>query len=208
MKTLDTPASPAHRAPPWLASIVAVCFWCLCAGPARADEATWALLKKGGQVVLVRHALTDPGVGDPPGFTLGDCKTQRNLSGSGRAEARRLGAAFRERAVPVARVLSSPWCRCIETAKIAFGSAPQSHAALGNLFDRPGNRESQTTAFKELLAQAPKQGNLVLVTHGSTTLAFTGVSPATAEMVVITPSANGEFKVAGRIPVANAEAIP
>lgn len=204
----ETKTNPDQTAPwltllAWLALIAAACLW---ATPARADEATWALLKTGGQVVLIRHAMTDPGVGDPPGFALDDCNTQRNLSDIGRDEARRLGAAFRARAVPVARVLSSPWCRCIETAKIAFGSTPQTNAALGNLFDRSGNRDSQAAAFKELLAQAPKQGNLVLVTHGSTTLAFTGVSPATAEMVVVTPGANGQFKVAGRIPVADAGA--
>ena len=211
MKEPDMPAAKSNfLAPSWAliaALLAALLLW---AGPAQADEATWALLKKGGQVVLVRHALTDPGVGDPPGFALDDCKTQRNLSATGRGEAQRLGAAFRARAVPVARVLSSPWCRCIETAKIAFGSTPQTHAALGNLYDRPGNRDSQAAAFKELLAEMPKpqpkQGNLVLVTHGSTTLAFTGVSPATAEMVVVTPGTNGEFKVAGRIPVTEAGA--
>ncbi len=207
MKEPDMPAAESNSLAPSLALIAALLAALLMwAGPAQADEATWALLKKGGQVVLVRHALTDPGVGDPPGFVLDDCKTQRNLSATGRGEAQRLGAAFRARAVPVARVLSSPWCRCIETAKIAFGSTPQTNAALGNLYDRPGNRDSQTAAFKELLAQAPRQGNLVLVTHGSTTLAFTGVSPATAEMVVVTPDSNGGFKVAGRIPVTEAGA--
>src|SRR5688572_28986342 len=87
---------------------------------AGADDALWALLKKGGQVVLIRHAVTTPGVGDPPGFTIQDCKTQRNLTAAGRKEAERLGAAFRQRAIPVGRVLSSPWCRCLETAKLAF----------------------------------------------------------------------------------------
>ena len=169
-----------------------------------ANEATWALLKQGGQVVLVRHALTEPGVGDPPDFVLGDCQTQRNLSDAGRQEARRLGAAFRSRGIPIARVLSSPWCRCTETAKLAFGSAETS-AALGNLFYQPQNRERQVAAFRALVAKAPrKPGNLILVTHGSTVLAFTGVSPATAEMVVVTPSLDGPLQVAGRIAVADA----
>src|SRR5690242_9259354 len=96
---------------------------------ARADEALWALLQQGGQVVLVRHALTEPGVGDPPGFRPGECRTQRNLSDAGRAEARRLGAALRERRIPVGDVLSSPWCRCLETAQLVFGRAAQPTAA-------------------------------------------------------------------------------
>jgi phosphohistidine phosphatase SixA len=167
---------------------------------AGADEALWALLKKGGQVVLIRHGLTDPGVGDPPGFSLADCRTQRNLSAVGRDEAARVGKEFKERAIPVAQVLSSPWCRCIETAKIAFGGS-QIELSLNNLFGQGENRERQLAMFRNLVAKAPKQGNLILVTHGSTTLAFTGVSPATAELVIVTPGPGREYRVAGRIPV-------
>ena len=175
---------------------------------AHADEALWALLKQGGQVVLIRHAATDPGVGDPPGFSLGDCKTQRNLSAAGRKEAQRLGSAFRARAIPVGRVLSSPWCRCVETAKLAFGGS-QTDRALDNLFGRGDNRERQLAAFRRLVAAAPKEGNLILVTHGSTTLAFTGVSPGTAELVIVTPEGGGTggtggtFRFAGRIAIAD-----
>ncbi|MFO1317836.1 MAG: histidine phosphatase family protein [Burkholderiales bacterium] len=172
------------------------------AAPAAADDALWALLRQGGQVVLIRHAVTDPGVGDPPGFRLDDCRTQRNLSDAGRAEARRLGASLRDHGVPVARVLASPWCRALETARIAFGTEPQVADALANLFEYGGNRERQFAAFQALVANAPRQGNLVMVTHGATTLAFTGVSPATAEMVIVTPTGGGDFRVAGRIPLA------
>ena len=174
----------------------------LVAGPAHADDTLWALLQRGGQVVLVRHALTDPGVGDPPGFKLDDCSTQRNLSDAGRAEARRLGASLRGRGIPVARVLASPWCRTRETARSAFGREADVEPALSNLFEYGENRERQLAAFRTLVANAPKQGNLVMVTHGSTTLAFTGLSPATAEMVIVTPDGAGGFRVAGRIPLA------
>ena len=92
MQTRDMPKAKARQITPWLAWLTSAC---MCASPAHADETTWALLKKGGQIVLVRHGLTDPGVGDPPGFALEDCKTQRNLSDAGRQEAQRLGAAFR-----------------------------------------------------------------------------------------------------------------
>jgi len=173
------------------------------AGLAQADEAIWALLKTGGQVVLIRHGLTDPGVGDPPGFSLDDCKTQRNLSDRGRREAQRLGAAFKARSIPVARVLSSPWCRCIETARIAFGGS-ETNESLGNLYEHSQNSERQIAAFRALVDKVPPNGNLIMVTHGSTTLAFTGVSPATAEMVVVTPIGHGRVRVAGRIPVADA----
>ena len=169
--------------------------------PAHADDALWALLKQGGQIVLIRHAVTDPGVGDPPGFRVEDCATQRNLSEAGRAEARRLGAALRERGVPVARVLASPWCRAIETARIATGVQPDLEPALANLFEYPQNRERQQAQFRALVAAMPKQGNVLMFTHGSTTLAFTGVSPATAEMVIVTPESGERYRVAGRIAV-------
>ena len=171
------------------------------ASPAQANDALWALLQRGGQVVLVRHAVTDPGVGDPPGFKLDDCATQRNLSAAGKAEAERLGAAIKARGVAVARVLTSPWCRCVDTARIAFGGADVD-ATLGNLFTHPQNRERQVADFRRLVAAAPDKGNLFLVTHGATTLAFTGVSPGTAEMVIVTPQRDGQFQVAGRIPLA------
>lgn len=169
---------------------------------ANADEAAWALLAKGGQVVLIRHALTDPGVGDPPGFRLDDCGTQRNLSAAGRREAERLGAAMRAHGIRVSRVMSSPWCRCLETARIAFGVDARVEPALGNLFGQ-GDRERQLAGFRAIVAAAPKDGNLVLVTHGSTTAAFTGINPGTAEMVIVTPESGGKYSVAGRIPVSN-----
>jgi hypothetical protein len=174
--------------------------WLLCAGAAHADEALWALLKGGGQVVLVRHGLTTPGVGDPEGMKLEDCASQRNLNEEGRAEARRLGQAWRARGIPVGRVLSSPWCRCIETARLSLGAEPAVSTALANLFGRPQQREVQVAALKPLVASKPVGGNTVMFTHGSTVLALAGVSPDTAEMVILTPRAGG-FSVAGRMKV-------
>lgn len=172
------------------------------AAPAAADEAVWTLLRAGGQVVLLRHAATEPGVGDPPGFRLDDCGTQRNLSESGRDEARRLGEALRGRGVPAARLLSSPWCRCLETTQLVFGRAADAvEPALGNLFGRPERAAQQVARLRELLRHGAQGGNLFLVTHGSTTQALTGVAPATGELVVLTPLAGGGFRVAGRLGV-------
>jgi len=163
-----------------------------------ADEALWSLLKQGGQVVLIRHTITTPGAGDPPGMRLEQCATQRNLSDEGRRHARRIGAAFRSRGIPVERVLSSPWCRCLETARLAFGDAEVAHA-LGNLFGRPQNRQKQVEEMKGLVSEPRRGANRVLVSHGSTIVALTGVSPGTGEMVVVTPQGEGRFAVAGRL---------
>ena len=170
------------------------------APPARADEAVWLLLQAGGHVVLLRHAVTDPGVGDPPGFQLGNCSTQRNLSEQGRGDARRLGEALRARRVPVAKVLSSPWCRCLETARLVFGQEAELQPALGNLFGRPEREAAQVAELRRLVSRPVAGGNLFLVTHGSTTYALTGVSPGTGEMVILKPQQDG-FRVAGRLAV-------
>jgi broad specificity phosphatase PhoE len=168
--------------------------------PAQASEALWALLKGGGQVVFIRHAVTTPGFGDPPGFKLDDCKTQRNLTDEGRGHAKRIGQAFRERQIPVERILSSPWCRCIETSQLAFGKHDGISRALDNLFGRPENNARQVEQLKSMLVSKAGK-NLVLVTHGSTIVALTGVSPGTGEMVIVTPQGNGKFAVAGRLEV-------
>jgi broad specificity phosphatase PhoE len=169
-------------------------------GSALADEPLWKLLESGGHVVLIRHTVTTPGAGDPPGMRLDDCSTQRNLTDEGRRHARRIGEEWRARAIPVERVLSSPWCRCLETARLAFGKA-QTSEALSNLFGRQENRERQVRQMRALAGEKRGPANLVLVSHGSTILALTGVSPATGEMVIVRPQGEGRFAVVGRLAV-------
>jgi broad specificity phosphatase PhoE len=169
-------------------------------GLARADEALWAQLRAGGLVVFIRHAETDPGVGDPPGFRLDDCRTQRNLSAAGREQARRLGEAFRRERVPVVQVLSSEWCRCRETATLAFGRY-EPWPALNNLFGRRENEPGQRRAMLERAGAFHGNGNLVLVTHGSTVVPVAGINPAQGELVVVRPAAPGKVEVVGRLRV-------
>jgi broad specificity phosphatase PhoE len=165
---------------------------------AGADEALWGLLRGSGQIVLMRHATTTPGVGDPPGFRLGDCPTQRNLTDAGRDEARRIGAAFRARGVPVGRVLSSRWCRCLETAQLAFGRV-EPWDPLDSVFEDRAREPERTRAVRQAVGARPVEGNLVLVTHGANILALTGVSPAPGEFLVLTTEPGGRFRVAGRL---------
>jgi len=166
---------------------------------ARADDEVWDALQRGSHVILLRHATTTPGVGDPPGFKLDECSTQRNLSDDGRAEARKLGEAFRARKIAVERVLSSPWCRCIETARLVFDATPETSVALSNLFGQPENRDKQVAELRNLVSSFKGRGNLVLVSHGSTIAALTGVMPEQAEMVVVRPEGSGKFSVVGRL---------
>jgi len=167
------------------------------ATPAAADDALWSLLKGGGQVVMMRHA-TAPGVFDPPGMRLDDCASQRNLDDYGREEARRIGAEFRARAIPVDRVLSSRWCRCMDTARLAFGRVEHWEPIDGA---RPASElEARRTAQVRGFASTPfTGGNVVLVTHNFNIRALTGLSTVSGEMVVLTPAGNGTFTIAGRL---------
>ena len=168
------------------------------ATPAAADDALWTLLKSGGQIVFMRHT-TAPGMFDPPGMRFEDCTTQRNLDDYGRDEARRIGAAFRSLEIPVAKVLSSRWCRCMDTAKLAFGRAEHWEPIDGA---RPGSElEARRTAeVRRFVATPFTGGNVVLVSHNFNIRALTGVSTQSGEMVVITPRGNDTFEIAGRLP--------
>src|SRR5256712_4605676 len=163
-----------------------------------ADDALWTLLRSGGQVILLRHAATDRSFADPPGFRLDDCSTQRNLTDGGREQARRLGEVLRARAVPIGRVLSSQWCRCLETARLAFGRAepwPPLNAA-----PRDAERvAARARELRALLATPPAGGNLVLVTHGFNIRDATGDMPVEGGLVVFTPLGGDRFTVAGRL---------
>ena len=170
----------------------------LAIGPARAEDAVWDALRGGGRVVLIRHASTVAGLGDPPGFRLDDWATQRNLSDPGRAEARRIGAAFRRHGIPVDRVLSSRWCRCLETAQLAFGRV-EPWPALDSFFDDRGREPDQTRAALALMTEPLGGGNLVLVTHQVNITALTGIVPAMGEMIVLTLQAGGTVRIAGRL---------
>lgn len=180
-----------------------------------ADDALWRAIAGGGHVLLIRHAATEAGTGDPPGFRLDDCSTQRNLSAAGRAEARALGAAFRAHRVPVTEVRSSPWCRCLDTARLAFGGA-STWAALSSLYndnrdETEAARRREVLAYVESLMAAgggKPGGNLVLVTHNFNIRSLVGVSPRQAE-VVVTRFADGELRLVGRLapPVVNVAVV-
>jgi phosphohistidine phosphatase SixA len=163
-----------------------------------ADEALWELLRGGGQIILMRHATTTPGVGDPPGFRPDDCATQRNLSEAGRQESRRIGAVFQDRGIPVGRVLSSRWCRCMETARLAFGRA-EHWAALDSNFEDRSREGERTAAIRTRASQRVENGNLILVTHGANIVPVTGSPPAPGEFFILTPEGDGRFRVAGRL---------
>lgn len=170
----------------------------LFAGAAWADEALWERLRQGGHVLLIRHAQTTSGFGDPPGFRLEECATQRNLSEAGRRQARQLGELFRARRITVSEVRSSRWCRCQETAQLAFGQA-EPWAVIDSMYADRSQEVAQRRAIAALAEAVRPPHNVALVTHGANILALLGVHPAMGEVVVV--RANGDrLEVIGRIP--------
>jgi len=156
----------------------------------------WAALAKGGLVALIRHANAPPGSGgDPPGFRLDECKTQRNLDDLGRGQARALGEAFRKHGVRVDRIVASPVCRCMETAQLmAVGSVEASRALLPDM----GSSAARVSELEEMVASWRGPGTLVLVTHGVAVGHLTGFSLEQAEILVLQP--RPEKAPAGHLP--------
>lgn len=143
-------------------------------GASAAEPLPLAELARPGRVLILRHALA-PGAGDPPNFTLGDCSTQRNLDDTGRAQAARLGERLAKAGVARARVYSSQWCRCLETARLLNLGPVEALPALNSFFNRPQDRDKHVAALRAFLAGLPLGGTpVVLVTHQVTISAFTG----------------------------------
>lgn len=167
--------------------------------PASATEAGWALLRTGGQVVLLRHAYA-PGVGDPANFEIGNCATQRNLSAQGEHQARRIGALFGARAAPIDHVETSRFCRCRDTAQIAFRDEEVvENDALDWFPNEPeAEREARLERAREEIAGYTGTGNLVMVTHEEVIEALLGAGAREGEAVIVSRGAEA-LGVAARI---------
>jgi phosphohistidine phosphatase SixA len=154
---------------------------------AAADEAAkaWDALRAGGHVALMRHADAPGGFGDPPGFRVEDCATQRNLSAKGRSDAEKIGARLKREGIAFEKILSSPWCRCIDTGKLMNLGTVETEATFGNVVVLRDQRETLTAGGRGLIAKWMASGNLLVVTHGANISALTGVSPASGEIVVV-----------------------
>jgi len=162
-----------------------------------ADDAVWAALRTSGAVVVLRHSYA-PGAFDPPDARLDDCSTQRNLDDNGRAQARRIGEAFGRQGIAVGAVLSSPRCRCLDTARLAFGKVEPWDALQGSLSNAE-RRQAQLVEMRRRIAAYRDGPPLVLVTHGSVVTDLTGRDIRMGELVVLRREADGTHAVAGQL---------
>jgi len=158
--------------------------FCSTAEVAGAADA-WKALRAGGHVALMRHADAPGGVGDPPGFRVEDCATQRNLSAKGRADAEKIGSRLKGEGIAFEKILSSPWCRCIDTARLMDLGTVETEATFGNVVVLKDQRQALTTGARALITQWTAGGNLLVVTHGANIQALAGVWLASGEIVVV-----------------------
>ncbi|MEO0823670.1 MAG: histidine phosphatase family protein [Pseudomonadota bacterium] len=164
---------------------------------ARAESDVLALLAEPRTHAIMRHALA-PGTSDPAHFELGNCSTQRNLDDRGRAQARATGALLRESGVRFDRVLSSRWCRCLETARLMDLGAVEGAPPLDSFFEARHRRAEQTAALHAILRATPAADTLLLVTHQVNITALTGRGTSSGEIVVFRHGEADAVTVLGR----------
>ena len=197
MLNLPSVVRPSHTI---LLALVRCAVFCLgiAASVSHATEAlAWQALRQGGMVIF-RHANA-PGVGDPQGMELGDCSTQRNLDEVGRQQASQLGERLRQQKIRVAQVLSSQWCRTLETAKLMALGPVQGEAVFNPFFGDRTSEPAQTAAAQKLLhnwqSKNKGRGSLVVVTHQVNITAMTGLTPASGEGVVLLRKGNLSYVI-------------
>ena len=147
-------------------------------------DAVAGTLREGRCVMLFRHGQTVSGIGDPPGFRLDTCSTQRNLNEAGRMQARAIGAWFASQALRPLAVRTSAWCRCKETAELAFGRA-EVWQPLNSTFDDSALSPAATQRLREALSAVPAKAFEVWVTHQVNITALTGVFPQMGEAMLV-----------------------
>ncbi|MEY4438868.1 MAG: hypothetical protein RIT20_1967 [Pseudomonadota bacterium] len=159
-------------------------------------------LKLPNHALLMRHALA-PGIGDPAGYSLADCSTQRNLDAQGRQQAMRTGQWLKRQGIQTAMVLTSPWCRCKDTANLLGYGQPEVEPAIGSFFEASQEAADYTQRLQKRLAQlgpTKRDKALILVTHHVNILDYMGSHVGSGDMVLVQFDAQGKLISAKRYP--------
>ena len=141
-------------------------------------------LKQGGKLIFIRHAYA-PGGGDPINFDINECNTQRNLNNSGRNQADKIGSLFKDNNISTDKVYSSEWCRCKETALIAFNQF-ETKNFLNSFFSSrfAKNKNSQIKSFKKFIKSWDGKKNLIFVTHYVFISEILDYAPSSGEIII------------------------
>ncbi len=166
-----------------------------------AQQAIWTQMRQGkGYVVLLRHAQTVAGTGDPPGFRLNDCATQRNLSAAGKQQAMQIGQEFRAHQIPIRQVLSSQYCRCLDTAKLLALGTVKPSKMLNSIFeDRKTAIQQAAQVRQQILNHRNTAGVVVMVSHFVNIIDLSSISTQPGDGVVLRANQQGKLEVVGQI---------
>jgi broad specificity phosphatase PhoE len=171
----------------------------LAAGCAAAQDAgLLTALQTPGHLGLMRHS-TAPGSNDPPEFRLGDCATQRNLSQAGRDQAAAIGARLRTAGIDAVRLISSQWCRCLDTARLLDLGGVEELADLNSLVSYPGQTDEMTGRLREWILAQDLNRPTILVTHQINIGALLRAYPEEGEIAVVRRGADGRLEVLGTL---------
>jgi len=153
------------------------------------------ILNEGGKLIFIRHSYA-PGGGDPDGFDIANCASQRNLNSEGVAQSKRIGKFFEENDIIIDKVLSSEWCRCKETAKYAFKNY-ETKSFLNSFFSQKfaDNKDKQIKELKEYIENWNGSKNLILVTHYVVISELLSISASSGEIII----SNKKYKTLLRI---------
>jgi phosphohistidine phosphatase SixA len=167
----------------------------------QADSDIWTQMRQEtGYVVLMRHAETVEGTGDPPGFQLDDCTTQRNLSEAGKEQAARIGQVFRDRNIPIHQILSSQYCRCLDTARLLNLGGVEPSPMLNSTFaDRTTETQQIEQVRRLIFSHRNRAGVIVIVSHFTNIGAISGVNPQEGGVVVMRTNPQGNLQVVEQI---------
>ena len=154
-------------------------------------------LENGGKLIFIRHAYA-PGIGDPNNFNLNDCSTQRNLNSIGRKQAKDIGEFFRENKIKIYKILSSEWCRCKETADIAFKNY-STNSFLNSFYNSKyaKNKDKQVVALNNYVKKFKSDKNLIFVTHYVLISEVLNYGPLSGEIVV----SDKNFNIVGTVKI-------
>lgn len=166
----------------------------------KSEAEIWSQLRQGkGYVILFRHALA-PGIGDPANFRLDDCTTQRNLSAEGKQQAMRMGKAFREQNITISKVLSSQWCRCLETARLMDLRQVEALPVLNSFFRDRSTERTQTKQLQQLISTyRDNPGVIVMVTHQVNITALSNIFPQSGAAVVMRAVSPNQIELIGQL---------
>lgn len=168
-------------------------------GNAKADESdVWEAFREGRAVLMLRHALA-PGTGDPGNFDIDDCSTQRNLNATGREQARAWKPYLEDHGISRARVFSSQWCRCLETARQMDMGPMEEMMSLNSFFRNRGQGDMQTRQTITMVNEMEDGAPVILVSHQVNITALTGIYPSSNEGVIIALPLSESPRVLARV---------